>query len=258
MIKNLILRYGKEKLNSLTKYPSILTLHELGERGKLTDKLLLQPGSEPFWATEKIDGTNVRILSYGGEWALGSREFLLYHGDDLFFDPAQGIVDSIQKMAIGIPYADELTVFYGELYGGRLFPNSKWYGQSKVGLRLFDVAVFSETLLDSVLSRELPQISSWRERLTDNGIQYGQPFLPQADAASRFPNFEFVPMVNFALSGTAHQQVLDSLRVALPKTNAALTDEATGRAEGIVIRNADRSKMAKIRFEDYERTLRQP
>ena len=34
-LKQLIEKYGKNKINSLTKYPSILTLHELGGKGKL-------------------------------------------------------------------------------------------------------------------------------------------------------------------------------------------------------------------------------
>jgi hypothetical protein len=38
-------------------------------------------------------------------------------------------------------------------------------------------------------------------------------------------------------------------------TRAGL-DRAAGRPEGLVVRNKDRSKIAKLRFEDYERTLR--
>jgi len=30
-LRDLILRYGIEKINTLTKYPSILTLHKLGK-----------------------------------------------------------------------------------------------------------------------------------------------------------------------------------------------------------------------------------
>ena len=33
-------------------------------------------------------------------------------------------------------------------------------------------------------------------------------------------------------------------------------DKFTGRAEGVVVRNSDRTMIRKIRFEDYEKTIR--
>lgn len=41
-----------------------------------------------------------------------------------------------------------------------------------------------------------------------------------------------------------------------PRTFAARDPEAGGRAEGIVLRTADRSVIAKARFQDYQRTLK--
>lgn len=41
----------------------------------------------------------------------------------------------------------------------------------------------------------------------------------------------------------------------LPATQVALSDNALGRAEGVVLRTKDRSRIAKARFEDYARTL---
>ena len=39
MLKELIARYGKDKINTLTKYPSILTFHKLGKNQILTNEL---------------------------------------------------------------------------------------------------------------------------------------------------------------------------------------------------------------------------
>lgn len=85
MIKDLIQEFGKEKINTLTKYPSILTLHKLGEKGRLTNELTTPVEGEIMYATEKIDGTNVRIICYGTEYLIGSREFILHHCGDLYF-----------------------------------------------------------------------------------------------------------------------------------------------------------------------------
>ena len=62
MLKKLVLQYGKQKINSLTKYPSILTLHKLGEKGRLTQELTTDIQGEQLFATEKIDGTNAQLL----------------------------------------------------------------------------------------------------------------------------------------------------------------------------------------------------
>jgi hypothetical protein len=254
MLKELIKLYGKEKLNTLTKYPSILTLHKLGEKGRLLDGLTTPISSkDKMNASEKIDGTNVRILIYGDEHVFGSREFLLSHSDDLFFDPAQGIVEAMRDFSFNLPKTDKLTVMYGELYGGKVSSNSKWYGTDKLGFRLFDVVEFDN--LD-VLNLLLSHISSWREKETENGIVYGQNFLPTDEITKRFPQFEMVPSVPFELGDMTHETILSNLQKFIPATNVAHSENALKRAEGVVIRNADRSKIVKLRFEDYERTLK--
>lgn len=254
MLKELIKLYGKEKLNTLTKYPSILTLHAIGERGRLLNGLTTPISSDDeMSATEKIDGTNVRILCYGDEHVFGSREFLLSHNDDLFFDPAQGIVESMREFGFAFPKTEKLLVIYGELYGGRVSSNSKWYGTDKVGFRLFDVVEFKN--LD-VLNLLLPHISSWREKETETGIVYGQNFLKADEIKQRFSQFEMVPSVPFELGDMTHETIMENLKKFIPSTNVAHSENALKRAEGVVIRNADRTKIVKLRFEDYERTLK--
>jgi hypothetical protein len=53
------------KLNSATQYPSILTYHVLGQRGRLTEARTADFRDEArtdVIVTEKIDGTNARII----------------------------------------------------------------------------------------------------------------------------------------------------------------------------------------------------
>jgi hypothetical protein len=46
------------------------------------------------------------------------------------------------------------------------------------------------------------------------------------------------------------------LAATVTRSLATLSPEARGRPEGVVVRTHGRERIAKIRFEDYERTLR--
>ncbi len=257
MLRELIQKYGKAKINTLTKYPSILTLHNIGERGVLLDTLTTDIQGEYLYATEKIDGTNVRIILYGNEYLIGARETILHYYTDLYYDTDINIVDNLYKLAIPSLFpknVEQFTVIYGELFGGNIGP-AKQYGKDAVGFRVFDIAVYNE--LESILEMPIERISSWREREADKGIIYGQNFLDQAECESLFPQFNYVPAIPFNMTmDLSHETVLNSLKKFLPETNVALTDKALKRPEGVVLRNGDRSKIVKVRYEDYERTLR--
>lgn len=253
MLKELIRKYGKEKINTLTKYPSILTLHKLGEKGRLLDELTTPVLGEEMYATEKIDGTNARIICYGSEFLIGAREFILHHSDDLYFDNAQEIVNGIYTLNVNIPTTDVLTVIYGEFYGGKTSANSKQYGKEVNGFRVFDIAVYNDIF---ILEKSLADISKWRETETKDGIVYGQNFLTRSEMTTLFPDFEYVPLVDFNLGDFSHKEILKNLTESIPTTNVALTETALKRPEGLVLRNSNRSKIVKVRYEDYERTLK--
>lgn len=151
-----------EAINSATKYPSIPTYHALGDRGSLTDTVTEFAG--PVIGTEKIDGTNSRVIGLpDGTWLLGSREELLCAQGDLIGNPAMGIVAALRDFAeTAVPDDDVIQVFYLELYGGRITGASKEYtGRRAVGYRLFDLVVLRD--YRDVLGEPLAQISRWRE-----------------------------------------------------------------------------------------------
>jgi hypothetical protein len=54
----------------------------------------------------------------------------------------------------------------------------------------------------------------------------------------------------------SHETIYRNMKKFLPETLVALTDTALKQPEGLVIRNMNRTKIVKIRFEDYERTFK--
>lgn len=247
-----------QKLNSATQYPSILTYHALGERGRLTEERTADFSTvdpNDVEVTEKIDGTNARIIvlpSRMGGPLIGSRTELLHYLGDVIANPAQGIVDATvdaaHRAARLLPELDDLVVVFGEVYGGKTSSGAKNYSTTgSVGFRIFDVA----TVPLGVLGWERDRIASWR----DSG---GQDFV-RSDVLAQVAEDCDLLLVSLLTIGTPPASVDDThgwLTAALTETFAALDDSGQGRPEGVVVRTADRSLIAKIRFEDYERTAR--
>lgn len=256
MLQELILKYGKEKINTLTKYPSILTLHKFAKKGKFGQELTTNIQGETLYATEKIDGTNVRLIFWGDEFLIGSRKCILHYSRDLYWDEALGIVQQFYDLDIPILQPEQLTIVYGELFGGKVTAGSKNYGKSQHGFRVFDIAVLEDL---SILEQSLAAISNWREHTVEEegfeSLAYGQNFVDVATLASY--GYDLVPKVEFpALPNLEHATILEALKQHAATTQVALTPTALGKTEGVVVRNFDRSKIVKLRFEDYERTLR--
>ncbi len=255
MLKDLVAKYGKDKINSLTKYPSILTLHKFGERGRLTSEITTNIEGEKMFASEKIDGTNVRIICLGDEFLVGSRNNILHYSNDLYWDESIGIVNQFYTKQLPTLKTDKLTIIYGELFGGKITANSKDYGKEDHGFRVFDVAIIDDL---SILDQTVSEISNWRESSKDSSIDetilYGQNF-QKLDQLKSY-GFNLVPQIPFKVSDFDHRTILEALEKYIPKTHVALTDSAKSGTEGVVLRNFDRTKIIKLRFEDYRRTLR--
>ena len=267
-LRNLVQTYGKVAINSMTKYPSILTLHKLAQDGRtlLNDMTTKIDDNVTLFSTEKLDGCNVRLIFYRGQFLIGSRDNMLHFGGDLYYQSEYDIVDSlydmlpIAKIADSIAasiYGNHLVVVYGEFYRGKALPKGKNYGRETHGFRVFDICAFKEGDLDEILKMKPVQISRWREGEGEGGMYYGQPFLSYnvMGVFCEVFGFQQVPMVPFFMHGTSHEEVLSAMRQALPKSNAALSDDATKIPEGIVVRTSTRSRIFKLRFENYEKTI---
>ncbi|MER7281461.1 RNA ligase family protein [Dactylosporangium sp. NPDC000244] len=238
-------------LNSLTKYPSIPTYHELDPRdGVLLESATAFPGD--VIATEKVDGTNSRIvLLPDGGYLIGSREEFLHARGDIVANPALGIVEQLRPLAERLASRGSLRVYYLELYGGKIGGAARQYtaDPARFGRRLFDVVLLDDWA--TALTWAPPAISAWRE-------SGGQPFATEEQlvALAADADVELTPRLfrtDSLPEPIAGMRAL--LAERLPETLVGL-DGAKGRAEGIVFRAPDRKVIAKARFQDYARTAK--
>lgn len=245
------------RLNSLTKYPSIETYHTLGEKGVLTEKLNFEFTGDVV-LTEKIDGTNGRIVVLPtGEWLIGSREEFFTSEGDLVYNTGLGIVDALRPVAQRLKRlinvdSDVAITFYCEVFGAGIGQHAKNYTTSKTksDVRLFDVAETHD--LGDKLTWEREAIASWRE----HGGQYFVPDTTLSAIAHVFgiPRAPVLSMIEAEKLPVTTEGMHGFLGYTLPATLVALDETARHMPEGIVLRTTDRSKIAKARYQDYERT----
>lgn len=242
------------KLNSMTKYPSIPTYHVLDPKtGQLTEEHHDMSGE--LIVTEKIDGANSRlILLPDGNYLICSREELLYAKGDIIGNPSLGIAEVLKPITNKI-YVHEQTnpvVLYFETYGGKVSANSKQYtGIKQVSVRLFDYAVFTDAG-QMLNEKPIEFFSIWRERDTSRFF-----IESHLQAISKNCDLPLAPRLDVAVPlPDTIADTYEWLKAVISKTRCALDDGAGMRPEGVVVRNLDRSKIVKIRFEDYERTMK--
>lgn len=245
-------------LNSATKYPSIETYHRL-DGGTLTEDLNHAfTGNVIF--TEKVDGTNVRVIQLpGGDYWIGSRNELLYAKGDRWGDHREGIIEHMRPVADRLTPVDSATpyvhVFFFEVYGGKIGPAHKQYtSKGAVNHLLFDVALIPL----GVLGMQPSDISAWRE-------DGGQLYLYEA-ALQRTAEQERLLLTPRLGTVSAEQ---------LPTTLAGMDDwlgnqyavhslamidgsDTPGASEGVVLRTHNRAVIAKARHADYAKALRNP
>lgn len=255
-----------KRLNSITKYPSIPTFHAMGGRGVITPEVnFAGSSSERVIVTEKIDGTNARLITCpGGEsYYMGSREELLTYRDDFVHNPAMGIVDALRVhaeeiLARGGDWDDDgIVVFYFEVYGEPV--KSKYmrsYTSTAVrasGARLFDVMRLDGRELESLMGLPTPEIARWRDG-------NGQPFMNETDLMhlADAHGISLVPRWTSMAPPATLEQAHAWLQREAQTTLASLDGGPVGsggKPEGVVIRDSARTRICKLRFEDYERTL---
>lgn len=242
-----------DKLNTLTKYPSIPTYHEIQGRGSLGEKFL-SLGDEKLFLTEKVDGTNTRVIMFPeGYFFIGSREELLYFSEDLLYNPSMGITKALldRGLPANLLLSTGLRVYYFETYGGKIGRAAKQYTRSaQVDFRLFDIRDLD---LDEVYRRlkwDLAKISSHREAEQDGFLSVEE----LRELENELP-IQLVPYLSVMESiPQSREECLALLQSLLPSSGVGI--DHVGKAEGVVVRTNSRDKIVKMRFEDYEKTLR--
>lgn len=253
-----------DKLNSLTKYPSIPTYHALREKGRIAadaqpqvsfcdEQALTTEDEQDLIITEKVDGCGGRIIVLpDGDWLIGSREELLTARGDRIPNSVLRIVEALQPLAnfvcegfVRFVLETTAVVVFAEVYGGSVTKNSKQYTQTKqLGYRVFDIAYVPLEMLD----KDRAEIASWR----DHG---GQRFVDEVAL------IRYATTLNFALTPRWAASTLPPNRPTDVATwlyqfrysQCVLDTGMEGAAEGVVVRTPTRSKIAKIRFDDYKR-----
>jgi hypothetical protein len=237
-------------VNSITKYPSIPTWHVM-DKGRLTGTVACEADG-PWELTEKIDGTNTRIVvDRDGDWLIGSREELLFAKGDRIGNPSMGIVDAVRALveplippSLGSGAA--VVVWYGETYGGKIGPAKHYTRTAATGFRLFDRRSYDDALLDDLASRTPEQRAAWRE---EQPAGFGTPRTPT-------PGIDWAPVVA-ELDALPTDTAAAAALAGLERTRVGL--DADGPAEGVVARlvRADGGRrLVKLRTEDYARALR--
>jgi hypothetical protein len=204
-----------------------------------------------------VDGTNTRLVFCpDGAAVVGSREDLLWERRDLIGNPAMGIVEAVRGVVQGayerVCRPGRIAVYYVEVYGRNVGAAAGQYTrEGRVGFRLFDAMLVED--YEELLGWPPGRLARWR----DEG---GQQFL-DADRlmeAAREVGFEPVPAL-FDLDASALPTGLEEtyrFLLDLGASRCRLDEGAGGVPEGVVVRSPDRSAVAKLRREDYERTLR--
>jgi hypothetical protein len=162
------------------------------------------------------------------------------------------VKETVQRLVESLCRPGRIAVYFVEVFGRSIGGGAKNYTKTgKVGFRLFDVVLIEN--FGELFAWPAERIAHWRE----NG---GQRYV-DADEIVKLAaevGFQTVP----ALFDTAAAQIPTDLEetyrflLKFESSQCKLDDDANGVPEGVVVRSPDRSRIAKLRREDYERTLR--
>jgi hypothetical protein len=242
------------RLNSLTKYPAIPTYHTLrGGKEAVEPVLTPFPAETMLEATEKVDGTNVRLIVLpDGTVLLGSRDELLTPEDRPrgVFETV-GHPEHIARTLDALPEdRDYLAVFFFEVFGSHITDAYKNYttAEDSYGAVLLDTATIHD--YERMLARPREKIALWR----DHG---GQKFT-QGLYEGFYKTAPVLGTVASHLLPSTVQGIYNwllGMQYHGTSPEVQLSTHSYNRPEGIVLRTLDRRVIAKIRREEYERAL---
>lgn len=127
------------------KYPKTLNYWKRDSKGKLLSDVAKEEFKQiKTWRiTEKIDGTNVRILLIDGKVIIGSRRYIEL---DAKFNMHQGLLDKVKSIfteeAMNKKFPNINVVIFGEGFGAKIQSGGRY--RSEQDFILFDVVVYGK------------------------------------------------------------------------------------------------------------------
>lgn len=132
LLDELVTKYNFDKINALTRYPSILDYHQI-EDEKATNKLATrdyqpippQPEKMPIVIKELVDGDVIRIISIDNDFFIGDNTDMIHaRGDRIISNPR--IVPMYKALnsffGANMTNNERLMVLIAVCYGGELSP----------------------------------------------------------------------------------------------------------------------------------------
>lgn len=250
----------QRKLNSITKYPSILTYHKPGKKGtvveEFTESYYTPTNDEILEGTEKVDGTGSRIVICGQDYLIGTREEFIYAKGDRIRNDQLNILKNcipIAERLVSENHFDnnELLAIYGETYGENIGRNYKNYGTKESSFKVFDMWSLEVDKIKELLNIDLEKLATWREHCN-------QPYftIDKLKQHCKELNLEKTPVLFSLTKNELPTSIEDMYKFLRQFKETRVGLDCTGKSEGFVIRSSDRKYIKKIRFEEYEKTLK--
>ena len=265
--------YGVDKINSLTEYPSILTYHKLGDKGSLLNELYEEnrfKKDDILEITEKIDGTNMRLILTNDDYLVATRSKIIHAKNDrIITDPNVNVVvdscDYLIKTFANDTTSDCVLIVFGEAYGYNICEGSNVYCSidniTSRKFRVFDVRCIPCIEFEKLLEKDIQDISRWKSYSNEYWYDYNvldafceQFQLERTPVLTRI-NEKDLPTGFDATYKWMKQFSNSQAVIGIPDDEVDYSPKF-GKSEGVVIRNLDRSVVSKLRFEDCERTIR--
>ena len=268
MLDDLVKEYGMKKVNSMTKYPSILTYHDLykgATLNTLTEGKTFAPDAV-LEMTEKVDGMNSRLIYLDDDFIIGERESIVFaKGDRIQNSPVISPMLNELETFFNTGLKDDknmLTVIYGESYGYNIASKKQYViNSNNRKYRVFDIVQIPINDVHKILSMDIAQIASWRDHMH-------QPFVDTDTLAAFCKEFNIMrtPVIKEVMGSevpTDYKETLKWMQDFATSTavldvpeNGTKTNQMYARAEGVILRTKDRSMIRKFRFEEYQKAER--
>lgn len=149
LLENFIRTYDFEKLNTITKYPNILPLHQVNDAGAATNTLStaeyqpvpIQTNKMEVEVSELIDGELSRIIILGDDFLIGDKKEIVHaKGDriitnDIVMPTYNGLNNFIREYR---PSEERFLILYGIVYGASLNGSNRYTNIGKSSYALIE------------------------------------------------------------------------------------------------------------------------